>query len=154
MDFSSVKMTLTLVFERKCRGFGNSWFDLSSLKARHSSPVLVSTAVHTACGKQLVLKDHAVSKCSSTEPEPEDQRHAHRALQEEHSGLVGTPASNTPGGGTQGVWWTACVFLDKDVLGFLYKHTHEISRNTIGYFPSHSTIRITPQHLSNHLTQA
>lgn len=154
MDFSSVKMTLTLIFERKCRGFGNSWFDLSSLKARHSSPVLVSTAVNTACGKQLVLKDRAVSKCSSTEPEPEDQRPptglCKKSARSGRYTCLQHPRWGYPGRLVDSM----CVFLDKDVLGFLYKHTHEISRNTIGYFPSHSTIRITPQHLSNHLTQA
>jgi len=154
MDFSLEKMTLTLIFERKCRSFGNSWFDLSSLKARHSSPVLVPTAVSTACGRQLVLENRVASECVQARSLTLRIRDTPKGLckRNAHSGrYTCPPACGTPPGGLVD---SMCVFLDKDRLGFLDKHTHEISGNTIGYSPSHSTIRIMPWHLSDHLTQA
>lgn len=138
------KMTLNLISEKKWRSFENSQFDLHSLKAKHSSPALVSTAVSIACGKQLVLKDCAASHCVQV-------RSWTLRIRDTPSGLCKKsvssgrytcpPARGTAAGGPGD---SMCVFLDRDILGFLDKNTHEVSGNTTGYALLGSRLSIHP----------
>lgn len=138
------KMTLNLISEKKWRSFGNSQFDLRSLKAKHSSPALVSTAVSTACGKQLVLKDRAASQCVQV-------RSWTLRIRDTPSGLCKKSASSgrytcPPAHGTApgGPGDSMCVFLDRDILGFLDKNAHEVSGITTGYALLGSCLNIHP----------
>lgn len=136
-------MTLNLIFEKKHRGFRDSWSDLL--------PTGIHSCEHSVWKRAGARRPRGEWVYSGTSP----------ALRTSDTPRgpwwVHLPSSpSCPRGSLQG---GMCVCLDKDILDLLVKHSHEVSGNSVGYsgyYRSHSTVRVTPQRLSlsRCLTQA